>query len=86
MASNKFAWIDVISEAEAGDELAEVYAANAEPSGGVDNIIKIHSLNVPSMHAHLSLYKTIMYGKSPIRRPEREMIATVVSSLNHCRY
>ncbi len=86
MATNKFAWIEVISETNADGELAQAYAANLEPWGGVDNIIKIHSLNVPSMHAHLLLYKTVMYGKSPLRRPEREMIGVVVSAVNHCHY
>ena len=27
-----------------------------------------------------------MYGKSPIRRTDREMIAVVVSTINHCHY
>ena len=86
MAANKFAWIEVIPETDANGELAAAYTANLERWGGVDNIIKIHSLNVPSMHAHLLLYKTVMYGKSPVRRPEREMIGVVVSAVNHCRY
>ena len=57
-----------------------------EPWGGVDNILKIHSLNSNSLSAHVKLYKTVMYGKSPIRRTDREMIAVVVSTINHCHY
>ena len=82
----KYAWIEIIPAANATGELAEAYTANIEPWGGVDNIIKIHSLNVSSMYAHLHLYKTVMYGKSPIRRPDREMIGVVVSTVNHCHY
>ena len=35
---------------------------------------------------HRSLYKTLMYGRSPLRRAQREMIALVVSAANHCKY
>ena len=80
------AWIEMIDEEEAQGRLAELYAELVEPWGGVDNILKIHSLNVPSIEAHVLLYKTVMYGKSPIRRPQREMIAVVASAANHCRY
>lgn len=80
------AWIDMIDEQEAEGALAEWYAKLVEPWGGVDNILKIHSLNVPSLEAHYLLYKTVMYGKSPITRPQREMIAVVASAANHCRY
>lgn len=80
------AWIDVIPEEEAEGELKELYDQNIEPWGGVDNILKIHSLNPGSLKTHIALYKTLMYGKSPIPRPEREMIAIVVSAVNGCHY
>ena len=80
------AWIEMISEKEAEGALAVLYAELVEPWGGVDNILKIHSLNVPSLEAHVLLYKTVMYGKSPIRRPQREMIAVVASAANRCHY
>ena len=80
------AWIEVISEEAATGELREQYNNLIEPWGGVDNILKIHSLNPDSLDAHVRLYKTMMYGRSPIRRPEREMIAVVVSAINQCHY
>jgi len=80
------AWIEVIPEDEAEGKLAEQYSQLIEPWGGVDNILKIHSLSPKSLDAHLLLYKTLMYGKSPIRRPHREMIAVVVSAANNCHY
>ncbi|MCS5624967.1 MAG: carboxymuconolactone decarboxylase family protein, partial [Candidatus Marinimicrobia bacterium] len=42
--------------------------------------------NPESLAAHVQLYKTIMYGKSPIRRTDREMIAVVISTINQCHY
>lgn len=80
------AWIDVISEENATGELREQYDDLIEPWGGVDNILKIHSLSPDSLKAHVLLYKTVMFGRSPIRRPDREMIAVVVSAINHCHY
>ena len=80
------AWIQMISEAEAEGKLKTYYEQMAEPSGEVDNILKIHSLNPAALRAHVQLYKTVMYDKSPIKRPQREMIAVVASVANQCRY
>ena len=81
------AWIDMIAEEEASGDLAEAYARSADPAtGDVDHIMKIHSLNPQSLFDHFHLYRTLMYGKSPLKRPQREMIAVVVSAINHCRY
>ena len=80
------AWIDIIDEENAEGSLKDQYKELIEPWGGVDNILKIHSLNPESLAAHVKLYRTLMYGKSPLRRTDREMIAVVVSSKNHCFY
>ena len=80
------AWIDTITELDAKGELKRLYKKVTEPWGGVDNIMKIHSINPGSLNAHLTLYKTVMFGKSPIPPVNREMIAVVVSVLNHCHY
>ena len=80
------AWIKIIDEQNAEGSLKEQYDQLIEPWGGVDNILKIHSLNPESLAAHVKLYKTLMYGKSPLRRTEREMIAVVVSAINQCHY
>ena len=53
------AWIRVIHENEATGSLKELYAKNREPWGGVDNILKIHSLAPKTLTAHLALYKTL---------------------------
>ena len=57
------AWIRVISETEAEGELRDAYEAMVEPWGGVDNIMKIHSLNVPSLHAHDHLRQLRLEGR-----------------------
>lgn len=80
------AWIKMISEDEAEGELKEMYETMRDPRGPVDNILKVHGLNPPSLRAHYDLYKTVMYGRSELSRIEREMIAVVVSSVNGCNY
>jgi uncharacterized peroxidase-related enzyme len=80
------AFISYIPETEASDELRRLYDRYREPSGGVDNIIRIHSHNPESMEKHYEFYRHLMRGPSPLSRPQREMIAVVVSSANHCHY
>ncbi len=80
------AWIRTIDEEEAEGELRELYSRMTEPGGGVDNILKIHSLNPGSLRGHFEFYKTLMRGRSPLSRIQREMIAVVVSVTNDCHY
>jgi uncharacterized peroxidase-related enzyme len=80
------AWIKVIQEDEAEGQLKELYEKYAEPSGEVDNILKIHSLNVKSLKVHFDLYAHLMRGRSDLSRVQREMIAVVASAANHCHY
>jgi uncharacterized peroxidase-related enzyme len=80
------AWIKMIQESEAVGRLKELYEKYTEPWGGVDNILKIHSLNVKSLQTHFDLYAHLMRGKSDLSRAQREMIAVVVSAVNRCHY
>lgn len=80
------AWIKTIKENEAENSLRELYDKHRTPDGIVDNILKIHSLNVPSLEGHYQFYKTLMFGKSDLSRVQREMIAVVVSVINKCHY
>ncbi len=52
----------------------------------VDKIIRIHSLNPPSMEHHVRLYAHLMRGPSPLSRIQREMIAVTVSAVIDCFY
>jgi uncharacterized peroxidase-related enzyme len=80
------AWIKMITEEEARGRLQELYRKYAEPSGMVDNILKIHSLNVKSLKTHYDLYAHLMRGRSELSRSQREMIAVVSSVANRCHY
>jgi alkylhydroperoxidase family enzyme len=84
---SQIAWITTVDEGDASDDLAAAYhQCAASTTGRVANIMKIHGLNPRSMLDHRALYRTLMYGPSPLKRYQREMIGTVVSALNHCHY
>lgn len=51
-----------------------------------DNIIQVHSVNGPCMKLHYQLYAELMRGDGPLSFVQREMVATVVSSINKCHY
>jgi alkylhydroperoxidase family enzyme len=83
----RVAWIDVIPEHAAEGRLRELYEQEWDKTHNlVDNVLKVHSLHPETLHAHSVLYRTIMYGRSAVTRPEREMIGVVVSSINACHY
>ncbi len=51
-----------------------------------DNILRIHGVHSRVAPLHFELYRELMYGRSPLSRIQREMIAVRVSALNGCRY
>ena len=54
--------------------------------GRVYNILKIMSQSPAALEESMRLYLSIMHGESELSRAQREMIATVVSRVNHCKY
>jgi len=80
------AFIPYVPYEEATGALADLYARYAASRGWIDNIIRIHSLNPPSMEHHVVLYAHLMRGRSPLSRVQREMIAVAVSAANDCFY
>lgn len=71
---------------EATGELADVYAEIGLARGGEAHILESQSLHPRALADHHRLYRTLMFGPSPLSRPEREMIAVVVSAANDCFY
>ena len=79
-------YIRLIDEAEADGLLREEYDAAIERAGKVFNILKAMSLNPRVLRASMELYKEIMFGESGLSRRERELLATVTSAEQFCRY
>ena len=80
------AWIKMIAEDQAEGQLRTYYKKYGSPFEGVDNILKIHSLNPESLRHHYELYRHLMTGPSGLSRMQREMIGIVVSKINACHY
>ena len=57
-----------------------------DPAASGAIILTSHSLNPVALQAHVRLYRTIMFGDSPLSRTEREAIAVAVSAANDCYY
>ena len=80
------AYIEVIDHQNAEGELKEIYDNLVKSRGQLAEVHKIQSLNPKTIVNHMDLYMSIMFGKSPIRRYQREMIAVIVSKANQCEY
>lgn len=78
--------IKIIQPDDATGYLEEIYHQILESRGKIAEVYKVQSLNPRSIIRHLDLYLTLMFGKSPLSRARREMIAVVVSASNECDY
>ena len=80
------AYIKTLSYEEADDALKAVYDNITGSRGKLAEVHKIQSLNPPALLAHMDLYLKVMFGKSPLKRYQREMLGVVVSAANRCPY
>ncbi len=79
-------YIEVIEHEQAEGRLKEIYDELVKKRGKLAEVHKIQSLNPESIVAHMELYMKVMFGRSPLRRYQREMMAVVVSRANNCSY
>jgi alkylhydroperoxidase family enzyme len=80
------AHIRTIPPDDASGLLKEEYETALRRAGYVAHILQLQSLNPAVLHAGVQLYVAIMHGPSALTRAQRELIATVVSSVNDCFY
>ncbi len=79
-------YIHQIPIGEATGFLKKLFDAALERAGRVWHIVHIMSLNPRVMDASLKQYGAIMFGRSPLSRVQREMLATVTSKASDCFY
>ena len=79
-------FIEQIPVSEAGGLLKKQFDAAIDRSGRVWNIVHVMSLNPSVMEASMGLYRTLMFGRSPLSRVQREILAVVTSKANDCFY
>ena len=79
-------YIKTIEPDKATGELKNIYDSLEKARGKIAEIHKIQSLNPEALTAHMDLYMAVMFGKSPLKRYQREMMGVVVSAANNCEY
>ncbi len=79
-------FIEVIPYEQAEGELRRIYDQLIAARGKLAAVHTILSLNPPTIMAYMDLYMKVMFGKSPLRRYQREMMAVIVSAANDCPY
>ena len=79
-------WIKVYSFDEATGFLMKQYEAAIKRAGRIWNIVAIMSQNPRTLKTSMDLYGAVLFGRSPLSRGQREMLAVVVSAENHCIY
>jgi uncharacterized peroxidase-related enzyme len=80
------AWIRQVSDAEARGLLKKLYDEARERAGKIWNVVRLMSLRPKQLQASMALYREVMFGESGLTRAERELVAVIVSSANHCFY
>lgn len=81
------AWIKMLQDDEADDELLDVLSLARTPHGTVDNVMRVHSLRPATMRGHIILYRAALHDDANTL-PQRlqETISAYVSILNKCEY
>lgn len=80
------AHIRLIPDSEAEGLLAKLFVEARSRAGRVWNIVRLMGQRPRQLQTSMALYREIMFGESGLTRAEREMVATVTSSVNGCFY
>lgn len=79
-------YIHQFSDEEATGATKAHLDAAIRRAGRVWNIVRIMTPNAEALEASMAMYRVLMFGESPLTRAQREMLAVVVSRINHCVY
>lgn len=66
--------------------MQKYFAKCEEKLGLIPNVLLAYSFDEAKLSAFIGMYNELMLGESGLTKLEREMIAVVVSSINHCYY
>ena len=84
--SERLTWLRVPAEDELPTEIRELWEPSLEKLGFIPNVLRLFALRSSHLLAWTAHYDELMKGDSGLTRPEREMIAVVVSVTNDCAY
>src|SRR5574337_198545 len=71
---------------ELDEDMRRYFEVCQEKLGIVPNVLRALSFDQTKLRNFANFYNEVMLGDSGLSRLEREMIAVVVSSINHCYY
>lgn len=78
--------VHIVPYEESSGVAREEYDAAIARAGRIWNIVSIQSALPEVMRDSMRIYRSIMYGSSPLSRAQREMMAVVTSQVNECHY
>lgn len=73
-------------ESGLSDELRAYFNKCRQKLGMVPNVLRAYVHNPRKLSGFITFYNELMLGESELSKLEREMVAVVVSSANHCFY
>ncbi len=80
-------WIETVPYEKATGRLKELYDRIVSPEGDLDHIMMAHSLRPHTMHAHMTIYKYVLYHSgNSLPSWFLESLGAYVSVLNGCTY
>jgi uncharacterized peroxidase-related enzyme len=79
-------WLGVPPQEDAPPGVKAMYDKADEKLGFVPNVLRVYSLRPAHLELWNAFYDDLMRGESSLTRPQREMIAVVVSTANRCHY
>ena len=81
------AWISMITDEQADENLLDALQLARTPHGTVDNVMRVHSHRPNTMRGHVALYRAALHDESNcIPQWLQETISSYVSILNRCDY
>lgn len=81
------AWIRMLSDDEADEDLLDALAGARTPHGTVDNVLRVHSLRPNTMRGHMALYRAALHDDAnTLPTWLQETVSSYVSILNDCPY
>ena len=73
-------------EAELEPDMQDYFEVCQEKLGFIPNVLQAYAFNPKKLRNFVNSYNELMLDESGLSKLEREMIATVVSSINRCYY
>lgn len=81
------AWIEMIADEDADDDLEAMLRKVRTPAGTVDNVMRVHSLRPHTMLGHWTLYRSVLHNEgNSLGKAFLEVVASYTSILNVCAY